>query len=665
MRARLEFVLFCGMGLANLDAHGAVLELMPGEQMRNIGAYMAYRLGDGLPLDDVADVAQLPESAFAPLPDGRLNFGFTTRTIWVTFEVENAGAVPGRWRLSTNALYAVELGIWRQREGELIPLLTNSRNHTFYERPIPDRLLAATLELGPGERSRIFIGLRRTGATSMTVTIDSDQSFATRRFRANVANAAVYSAIGFAALFALLQFAVLRDRAHLVYLWYVASVTLYLVQTDGLAFQYLWPSFGRWNEVAALPFGLTNGIASAQFARTFLGTGSLLPRLDRMLFSMMLISAAVAVAGLLLLEPFFKQTAIWISISITLLCLVAGVAAYRRGRKSVRFYLVAWGGVALATIAWGVINGAHSDFDFDVGQYVTKGGLLFDMLMFLLAIADQARETRAERDRQLRAELDHERRQQRLDERLQAAEQARLEALVLARQRTVQLAAATHDIRQPLTSVKLTLASLANDARLGSAVLGPIADAVARLDELVREALADGNPPTNARVADRSSYPVQLVLDNLELMFREDAADKGLEFRCRRSSVVAAGESMAVMRIAGALLAALIAERDAGSLLVACRCRAGTPRLMIYVSRPEGAVDEGSRRARGRRGAPLLPAGAATSSMASAAVSAAVALSVELCHELTVAAASARTTIWMLDLKPAPKQAPALAGGAR
>jgi hypothetical protein len=91
---------------------------------------------------------------------------------------------------------------------------------------------------------------------------------------------------------------------------------------------------------------------------------------------------------------------------------------------------------------------------------------------------------------------------------------------------------------------------------------------------------------------------------------------------------------MTVVRIAGELLAAVIAAREGGSLLIGCRRRVNTPHLLIGFSRaPTGEP--------GRASAEPLAA----------------VLGAELGPEVIAVRATAGTVIWSLDLKSAAERA--------
>lgn len=78
------------------------------------------------------------------------------------------------------------------------------------------------------------------------------------------------------------------------------------------------------------------------------------------------------------------------------------------------------------------------------------------------------------------------------------------------------------------------------------------------------------------------TVPVDLLLRNVELMFREEAETKGLEFRVRGTDTAVTVDAMAAMRIVSNLVANAVRYTQRGKILVGCRRRGD--RIAIVVA---------------------------------------------------------------------------------
>lgn len=184
---------------------------------------------------------------------------------------------------------------------------------------------------------------------------------------------------------------------------------------------------------------------------------------------------------------------------------------------------------------------------------------------------------------------------------LLVAERNYTRAQDLARLRQRQLAAASHDLKQPIASLRMNFDALSEKAdpevrkRLGEAF-----DYMEALsNDYLRETdpdpekgaetkmIREGGSAADAAGADRQeAYDVSLVLDTVQRMFGEEAVSKGLRLRCVRSSKRTTVPPLVLMRIVSNLVSNAVRCTENGGVLIGVRGAEDAMRLCVLDTGP-------------------------------------------------------------------------------
>jgi len=229
----------------------------------------------------------------------------------------------------------------------------------------------------------------------------------------------------------------------------------------------------------------------------------------------------------------------------------------------------------------------------------------------------------------LQREVAAARRDAALNRELFEAEKNYARARDLAARRQHQLATATHDIRQPLASLRLSLDALA--AGGDRATRGRLNDAFDYLEGLTGTYLAEARAPAPAGAdgpdADSDSegsepaadneadpegapaetaaepYPLSLVTGTVEQMFREEAVSKGLRFQCTGDEHQIAMPVLPLLRLVSNLTSNAVKYTVEGSVSVTAGTADGTAFITVEDTGPGmSAEDLAKYRQAGRRG---------------------------------------------------------------
>ena len=244
---------------------------------------------------------------------------------------------------------------------------------------------------------------------------------------------------------------VTRQRA---YRWYpplIVVEVLMLAQTEGYAFAHLWPHWPQWNALAPLVLASAVLALHALFAMAFLQLRERQPVLLR-LHQFML---AVLTLNLLWMPGLaFERGLMGVSALYFPLAVYTGMHAVRERVPGAPLYVLGMAWLFLFGIVLfsaGVV-GLNPFPAIDYFHY-PKFGLLIEAVCFSAALINRVRLMQAQQAEQ---------RMRRLAEtqELLAAEQARRQADARTREKTLQLAGASHDLSQPLASLRFAAEAL-------------------------------------------------------------------------------------------------------------------------------------------------------------------------------------------------------------
>ncbi|MBW8848264.1 MAG: response regulator [Burkholderiales bacterium] len=150
------------------------------------------------------------------------------------------------------------------------------------------------------------------------------------------------------------------------------------------------------------------------------------------------------------------------------------------------------------------------------------------------------------------------------------------------------LAAASHDLRQPMHSISLLLGVL--QSRLGSpehlALADKIQSSVATMENLFGNLLDISKLDAGAVQAHVEDVDLGWLLHRLEQTWAPQAAEKRLRLSVRACRFVVKGDAVLLERIAGNLVANAIRYTRRGGVLVGCRRRGNCVELQVWDSGP-------------------------------------------------------------------------------
>jgi two-component system, sensor histidine kinase LadS len=392
--------------------------------------------------------------AFQPLaPGSGLNFSYTRDVVWLRLVLRSALAQHSDWRIELDyasldhaELHDADGSV--QRGGDRIALA---------QRSIPHRNPVFALSLAPGETREVLLRAWSQGSVTVNPSLWRADAFHRHSEDAYAGYALYFGMLLALAGYNLLLYFVLRDRAFLFYVLFVAGVGVGIASIYGLAAQYLWPDAVEWsNRALIVSFALT-GIVGPLFTRAFLGTATRAPRWHFWLGAGAWMHVAMLLVGLFAPLRFGMQAMSAGTMVGCLLMLGCGIWCWTRDVPGARLFVLAWmvilvGGLLMALRNFGLLP---TNF---ITMHAMQVGSALEMLLLSFALADRFNHIKHEKAQAQAHALAAE---QQLVASLKEHEQE-LEQRVT--QRTEELAAANARLRE--LALRDPLTALANRAAL-------------------------------------------------------------------------------------------------------------------------------------------------------------------------------------------------------
>ncbi len=493
-------VLTFWLGLLPAQAGTDVLELSEPVAETDLRPYMQYKLvAEGA--DDTLAAQLADSSGYQFFDQGSANLGYSTEALWVRWQVRNTTGQPLRWVLNTRLTIVQNLTLFKPSAAGYQAVQTGSL-FPYDSRDIATDILAFTLLAPPHSEQVYYLRIQSDFALRFPFLMQSETRY--QQFMSSHIHAySFFFGVMIAqALYNLLLFFNLRDLSYLWYVGFVVSAILARALSLGLCGQ-VWPDFLQSWQFAMLYVCLNAGVLFAMlFARQFLnlhcrtGWASRLSKIA-IVWTLVLVVLSVFTFGNGI-GPLMNISALVINLMIVFLCL----SVWRTYRPA-RFLLIGWLGMLLGGSTVLLMNLGLVPMN-DLTTQAFPVGLMVDAMALSFALADRIRLLREEKDlaqQQLteglieaRGRLEH-----RVAQRTRQLAQARKEAerAITVKNRYLQLI--SHDIRSPLTSLKMLQGLMEQSPDKHAELLqhsGPLLDqVVGMIDQLGHVRQIDSQQP--------------------------------------------------------------------------------------------------------------------------------------------------------------------------
>ncbi len=358
---------------------------------------LAYHVDDGR-AQTLAEVQQLPPSAWRSNGSSNVSLGYTNAAVWFRIRVTSLAAFPQEGLLEIAYPVLGDLRVHQAehlRDPSLAPLVLGAER-PFVERPIRHRNFVLPLNLSSGESTEWLVRVQTKTAMQFPVLMH-DRAVFTDDEQSRLIAHGVYVGVVLAMLaYNAYLLLALRDIAYLWYVGWMLSFAGFVLTIGGMSYQWLWPQSPQWN-LTSLPVLLSMAVLCA-----VLFHGSLVQIQDHWRRGWQATRILVGLEALLVIAGFVLpyKVAILMAIGGAVICMfsVMSMAAWLAHRQvaTARMFLMTFSVVAVA----GCILAASKMGWLPASRWIEHAPQIssaLEMLLFSIVLA-----ARMEAERKLR-----------------------------------------------------------------------------------------------------------------------------------------------------------------------------------------------------------------------------------------------------------------------
>ncbi|HMV76382.1 MAG TPA: 7TM diverse intracellular signaling domain-containing protein [Leptospiraceae bacterium] len=351
-----------------------------------IGKKMNFLYQEGKDLNFTEIFSPEIQKQFIPSVDTILQLGFKKDPVWIGFKVFEESEKQRDWVLSISFPILDHIEIYTQ-EGTEYKKRTAGDSYPFYSREINHRNFIIPMNFAPGKETSVWLKIHSSSSITVPLTLYTKDELRTDGMLTEGWHFLFYGVLTVMIIYN--AFICIAFRS-LTYLLYSLSTLLFLVYYlcfNGHGFQYLWPDSPKFQNYAVPVFVHFSWIFTAEFTLRFLHLKELSPALHRtvrmmeVITSLSLLALFHSIMTALILQSIFGAPSV-------LLLLFCGFKSWKRGNKSARFFVMAWGvffcGVFMVLLRSLGFLGMNL-----VTHYTMQAGTMIELVFLSLALADR------------------------------------------------------------------------------------------------------------------------------------------------------------------------------------------------------------------------------------------------------------------------------------
>lgn len=589
---------FLTLGSALAEA----VRLQPGRGVAELKPFLTYHSDPSASLGQVLRLYR--SGGFQPVLDTSMMDWNYAPEAWAAVEIFNDTLDDGRgvdpFVLTVDLPLVSEVDAYVIRESGFTE---NLISYSLFEPFVPEdhsvtRLRTPVFEIAPQETVTVLVNFKFGPFQSFKIALETPVELEASAFASGISHTAFYAFAISCLIFFFGFHLAMKNWIGMLYAAQFAIGLGFIGYIDGLWFRFFFPDnpelqspvgFFLLYSLSAIGFIISGRSIKGEDGETRLSIG---------LSSLALLSVAGFVISLY--SP-GTYSALFGYVLLALMFVAAFVAAgnWRRTEGAVHLsalLISSIGTLGIVALIVVVVIGSRAEI-IPVSTAV-KGIFSILLVATMTGLTTHIINLRRKHSKAVEAELEALEAEARRSQELLVAERNYSRARELAGLRQRQLATASHDLKQPIMSLRMNLDNLAADVEPD--VRKRLREAFDYIEALSNDYLRDTTPADNdlpdaqqdtgplVETAEdvQEIYEISLVLDTVWQMFNEEAVSKGLGLKTVRSSRQVSVPPLIVMRIVSNLVSNAVKYTEQGGVLLGVRNQGDAIDLCVFDTGP-------------------------------------------------------------------------------
>jgi two-component system, sensor histidine kinase LadS len=383
---------------------------------------------------------------------------------WVRFYLKNESADYSKWLLEIVDPHINYVEIYMQdssgnliknQTGNYLPFLQRGYHHKnfVYDIDVPS---------GHSKVKTFYVRMKSDNSFAFVYNIRSNRYFDKYALNEYYLLGMYYGMILIMALYNLLMYLSVRERPYILYVLYVLTGAMMSLLEDGTGFEYLWPSYPEVNKWIYIFTPLLFLFLFSLYAKSFLEVSRNAPRLNK------IINVSLVLYFCYLLIDLFisPKPAVFVVFMIPFIIMyIAAIMIFIKGYRPARYFIVGYSFIILSFFLYLLrINGLLGPGD-PLTVYAFNYGLIFEIVIFSLAMSDRVRIIKMEKDAAQKKIIEH------LVENEKLIDKAKKELESKVEERTQEINKKNKDITDSITYAKRLQEAILPDERFAEMIL--------------------------------------------------------------------------------------------------------------------------------------------------------------------------------------------------
>lgn len=414
---------------------------------------------------DSLTFSDIRQQHFTPITDPAKapSFGFDRATHWFKFSVTNTSNEED-WLMEIPYAPLDRVDFYLEPDsGAVWSHKMNGDTFPIAQRELPHRHIIFKFSILPEQTKTVYLRVKTISSVQLPVIISSPETFQLASYHTQIINGFFYGAMFVMILYQLFLFVSIRDRTTFYYVLTLVSMANVIAFFQGYTFLFVYSGYPALNNVFAALSGPFFVLCSALLTRSFLNIRQFSKVLDNLLLANTTLNVVVGILILITDELIsYKYHHLFVLVHCLIVLTSAAYCLYRKYRPAL-YYLLAWATLLLAAVAFTMGNLGLAPGYLGTNYQGLMIGCVLQVLLISFALGERwnilVKENQAAKELELR-------RGQEENERLEREVKLRTEEIRKQNEKLGELnrikdklfSVVSHDIKAPLTSLKLSLA---------------------------------------------------------------------------------------------------------------------------------------------------------------------------------------------------------------